>query len=172
MNHRRTLLTTSVVAIPALALAACGAQSGGAPSTVSATVEQVIARIQAAISFSSALSPMLAIVAPGAASFIPQINAGLNTASNIFNTISTTMTEIQAQPIVGQVATALGGALTAAQQATAVIGDATARAKAQGVVATAQAVLPLLTAFATGVQAAVSAAPLAAGATLRVRSVR
>ena len=182
MNHaRRSLISTSALVLPALALAACAVAPAkqappgdGTPVPAPQTaVEQFIAETQAVLGFAAPIVSVISIFVPGAAAYAPIVEAGLNGALNVFNTISSTMTVAQAQPIAGRIVTYIGGSLTAADQAVAVISDPVQRAKAQGIVAQVRGGLGLLAAFASvgGVAVGAEAVPVAVGA-LRIRTVR
>jgi hypothetical protein len=148
---RRLFASSALVAVP-IALAGCTALGG----STSSQVEQVIADIQGVLSYASPIIPLIAAFVPGAAAFVPMVETGLSVAAAIFNTISSTMTTAAAQPLVGQIVTALGGALDSADQATALIQNPAAKATATAIIAEARTVLALLATFASGVIAVVT----------------
>lgn len=167
---RRSLISTSALVLPALALAACTPAPAGGTQTAT---EQFIAQVQAVLAYFAPIVSVISIFVPGAAAYAPIVEAGLNGALNVFNTISSTMSVAQAQPIAQKIVTYIGGSLTAADQAVAVISDPVQRAKAQGIVAQVRGGLGLLSAFASvgGVAVGAEAVPVSVGA-LRIRTVR
>ena len=148
MNRR-----TFGVAVPlAAALMGCSALT----PAQSATLRDIITRTSEAIQFVGPIIPVIALFVPAAAPFVGPINAGLALAYSTLGTVTADMATATAKPIVRQVATALGDALNTADQAALLIPDAKKRAAIQATLGEARAVLPLLTAFATGMAAVVA----------------
>lgn len=158
--NRRALVSTTALAIPALALAACATTAG--TSTVSAGISQAIAIGQGILNYIGPVLPLLAAFVPLAAPFVPEAMAGISLASGLLNTLQTTMTAAASQPIVGQVSTAIGGVLTAGDQAVALITNPQQKAQAQAILAAARGELGLLTQLAVNIQAVVTAPPMTA----------
>jgi hypothetical protein len=160
---RRSLVSVSTLAIPALALAACTPAPAG-----TTTVAQILTEITGIMNYAAPIASIISIFVPGASAFLPLVESGLNAALNVANTIVSTMAAAAAQPLVQQVSTDLKGALTAAGQAIAVISDPTQQAKAQAILAQASQGVTLLDAFVTGVALVVTPPAAAArmGATL------
>lgn len=157
-SRRLALLSTT-----ALVMASCASGTGTA-----ATVEQFIANTQTALAYAAPIASMISIFVPGAAIYVPFVEQGISSALSVFNTVTSAMTQAQAQPLAGQIATYLDAAVAAAQQAVGVIPDATQRAKASAVVAQVTAGIGLIKAFATGVTQIVSNPPTAAFAPINV----
>jgi hypothetical protein len=145
------------IAAAASPVAACSLFT---PANV-ATVESVIAKIQAAMPWINAVASLGASLIPGGSAVLAVVEDGITAASNVFNTMSSTMSAAAAQPLVGQIATSIGGALTAAKQIAAAL-PAKAQATANGLLAQADTVIADLNAFVS------PAAPVAPGAVLRV----
>lgn len=163
MTSRTILLSRT--ALVGLALAACTPGS-----TTSTTVEQALAR---AGSILSALAPAVALIpafVPGAAAFVPAIEAGLSLAQQAIDGLSATVSATTAQTAISGFLGAMGPVLTAAGQATALIGDPKARQAALAVLASVQGEVALLAQFATGAAPLVGARP-AGSVNLRVRRV-
>jgi hypothetical protein len=128
------------------ALTGCGALT---PANV-ATVEQVIAKIQAVMPYVSGIVSVIGVVVPGVTSAVNLVEEGLTTASNVFATLTSTMTVAAAQPLVGQIATSISGALTAAKQVIAAL-PANTQTAANSLLAEADTVLLDIQAFAAPV---------------------
>ncbi len=168
MNRRALFNTTAIVAVAAT-LDACA--SGSATSTTA--VEQVITDIQGVLSYVGPIIPLISVFVPGTTAFVPLVEAGLGVATGLLNTLSSTMTTASAQPIVHQIATALGGALDAADHAVVLISSPTQRAGATALIAEARVVLGMLDTFVTGVVATVvPAAKLGSIRHVHLRTVR
>ena len=153
--NRRNLLSTTVLATPALALAACATSGGSAP-----TVQSVMLQIQYLLPLVRALVAGMAIAVPGSAALVNAALPWLDQAGVAFQLLEATMPVPTAMPIVQQVETY---AKSAVDTLANVINGAPAGSKlAQFApeVTEAQAVLALITAFANGVQAMPMAARL------------
>jgi hypothetical protein len=106
--NRRTMLTTTALIAPALAVAACGTL----PATTRATVEQIIAVAQAWMPFVSGAVAIGAAFVPGAVAFLPEIQGGLSAVAAALANMSSTMTASVAQPIANQIAIAMTNTMT------------------------------------------------------------
>jgi hypothetical protein len=149
---RRSFLSTSALIAPVAAIAGCSLLT---PANV-ATVQSVISKIQAVMPYISGIASVVGAVVPGASAVIATVNAGLTAASNVFNTMASTMTAAAAQPLVSQIATYIGGSLTAAKQAVTAL-PATAQATVNNLLAEADSVIADLNSFVN--PAAASAIP-------------
>lgn len=141
MNRRTAFASVSV-----LALAACTSPAGNA------NAQTVFAQIQYILPMVRVLAAGIAIAEPKAAGIVTQVAPYLDQAGAAFQSLSATMTEVQALPIVQQVA---GYAKSAVDAVAAVVNGAAPGSKLaqySPIVAEAQAVLALITAFAVGVQ--------------------
>ena len=141
---RRALFATTAL-VP---LAACSLFT---PANV-ATVEQVIAKIQAVMPYVSGIVSVVGLVVPGVTSVVNGIEAGLTAESTVFANLTSTMTAAAAQPLVGQIATYLKSALTNARTVIAAL-PASAQTQANNLLAEANTVLTDIQAFATGATA-------------------
>lgn len=147
MNRRKAFAGASI-----LALVACSSSAGNA------NAQAVFAQIQYILPMVRVLAAGIAIAEPKAAGIVAQVAPYLDNAATAFQGLSATMTEVQALPIVQQVA---GYAKAAVDAVAAVVNAAASGSKLAQFgpeVATAQAVLALITAFAVGVQNAPKAA--------------
>lgn len=161
MNRRALLATTAFVA-PALAVAACAAISTATSTSTEAGINQAVAIAQGILNYVGPVLPLLAAFVPVAAPFVPIAMAGITLASQLLNTLSQTMAAADAEPVVGKVATAIDGTLTAAEQASALIPDPTQKAQVQAIVAAARGELALLAQLATNIQTVITSPPVAA----------
>jgi hypothetical protein len=170
ISNRRSLLTTSALLAPAAVLAACSAAQTAA---VTSTVEQAIARVQALMPTFDLLATGIALLYPASAGLVPIVESALSAALGIFNNLTSTMSQAQAQPLVGQITMELGGSLTAIQSAIAAAPASTGVSKYAPYASEAQNVLGLLEQFATGVQATIPTAAMAVIPThLWIRAVK
>ena len=165
MNRRSWLATTAIVA-PALALSACAAISTATSTGTEAGINQAIAIAQGVLNYVGPVVPLIAAFIPGASTFVPIAMAGIGTASGLLNTLQQTMAAAAAQPIVGKVATAIGGVLDAGDQAVALITNPTQQAQAQAILAAARGELVLLAQLAANIQTVI-----ASSATPAVRAI-
>src|ERR1700691_296147 len=101
---RRALFATTALIAPAI-LAGCSA------ATI-ASVEQVIAQIQAVMPYVSGVASIIGAFVPGVSAVVTVVQNALSAAANVFNTITSTMTVAAAQPTVTQIATYIGPAVT------------------------------------------------------------
>lgn len=160
------------LALSAAALAGVAACTPPTGSTNTA-VEQFIANTQTVLAYAAPIASMISIFVPGAAAYVPLVEQGISAALAVFNTVTSAMTQAQAQPLAGQITVYLDAAVAAAQNAVNVIPDPTQRAKANAVLAQVTAGVGLIKAFATGVAAAMPTAALAVGVpALPIRMVR
>ena len=150
MNRRSALLTATLGP-----LAGCAAL--GTPPANSTPVQQALAQAGAAIAYIQPIAPLLALVSPAAAVYIPQIQAGLEAVLVTLNGISGALTIDAAKPQIQQIATALGVVLDTADKAVATIADPTRRVQAAAILAAARAEVALLVQFSTGAAPAVMA---------------
>jgi hypothetical protein len=146
MNARRAFLATTALIAPALAIAGCSLVS---PANV-ATVEQIIAKVQAVMPYVSGIAMIIGAFVPGVSGAVALVQAGLGAAANVFATINSTMTVAATQPLIGKIAVSITGALTAADQAVAGIPSGAVQTQAQTLLAEARVVLADLSAFASG----------------------
>jgi hypothetical protein len=92
---RRAFLTSTALVAPAF-VAGCANLSPGAVSSV----EQVIAKIQAAMPYISGIVSVIGIVVPGVTTGVNLVQQSLSAASNVFASLTSTMSTTQAQPVV------------------------------------------------------------------------
>ena len=151
--NRRAMLSTTALAAPA-ALAACSIFT---PANV-ATVEQVIAKIQAVMPYVSGIANVLGAVVPGVSGAVSLVNQGLNAAASVFATMTSSMTAAAAQPVVSQIVTYVSGAVTSAKTIIAALPVA-AQATANALLAEAATVLGDLNAFANPTAVSAPATP-------------
>ena len=155
--NRRNLLSTTVLATSAVALAAC------ATSTTAPTVQSVMLQIQYLLPLTKALVVGIGIAVPASAGLVNTALPYLDQATAAFQLLQSNMPVSTGLPIVQQVEVYLKQAVDVVASA---ISSAPAGSKLiqyTAEVQEAQAVLALITAFASGVQAVSVAA--------RVRSV-
>lgn len=145
--NRRSLLSTTVLVTPALALAAC-AVSGPAP-----TVQSVFNQIQYLLPLIRALVAGMAIAVPGSAALVNAALPYLDEAGVAFQLLEATMPVPTAMPIVQQVETYAKSAVDTLANIVNSAGAGSKLAQFAPEVAEGQAVLALITAFANGVQA-------------------
>lgn len=145
--QRRAFLTTTALIAPAAAIAGCSAISTLVTPANVATVTAVMADIQAVMPYISGIGMVIGAVVPGVSSLVQLVENGLTAASNVFGTLTATMTAAQAQPIASQIALSINGALTAAKQAVAGL-PAGAQGAVNSLLAEADAILANISAFA------------------------
>lgn len=146
MNKRKFLTTTALIA-PAIILAGCTS------ATATATAQAVFAQIQYLLPLVKVLALGIAIAVPSSAGVVATVTPYLDQAGTAFQALSATMTVVSALPIVQQVE---GYLKNAVDSVAVVVNDGAPGSKlAQFApeLQEAQAVLALITAFATGVQA-------------------
>jgi hypothetical protein len=158
LNATRRIFAAAAPATFAAALLGCTALSPAA----NANIQQILGVASAVMNYAGPIMSLLSIFVPGASAVVPLVETGLNAALNVANTVVSTMTTAQAQPLVGQIATDLKGAFTAAGQGIDAIPNATQRAQAQAILTQAEAGVPLLEAFAAGVAVAIKPPTVAA----------
>jgi hypothetical protein len=151
--NRRSMLSTSSLVLPALALAACSTATGTAPTN--AVVQTVFNGIQFVLPLLDVLAAGIAVAVPAAAPIVATIAPYLASASGVFQTLSIGATEAAAQPVVAQIETYISAAVTAVE---GVVNGNPKLAPLAPKVQQAQAVLGLLTAFINGVTATSAAA--------------
>lgn len=166
--NRRNLLSSSALA-PVFALTAAGC-SILTPANV-ATVEKVIAQIQAVMPYVSGIANVLGVVVPGAVSVIATVEAGLSTAASVFNSVTSSMTTAAAQPLVGKIATAIEGAVTATETIAASL-PAKAQFVVSGLLSQARTVISDLNAFVNPAVVSASPVPPTLPTMLFIRNVR
>ena len=138
---RRALFATTALIAPAI-LAGCSLSA----ATI-ASVDQVIAQIQAVMPYVSGVASIIGAFVPGVSAVVTVVQNALTAAANVFNTVTSTMTVAAAQPIVTQIATYIGGALTAARQIIAAL-PASVQAQASALLGEAETILADIAAFA------------------------
>lgn len=155
MNRRSILVTSSAIALPALAaIAACTVP----PAGTTPAVQTVFNDIQFILPLVDALAFGISIAVPSSAALVAAATPYLNSAAPIFQTLSATMTQVQAMPIVQQIEGYLSGAVKAVA---GVVNGAPAGSQLAAFapkVQQAQAALALVTAFVNGVTAMPTAA--------------
>ncbi len=139
MNRRLMLSSTALSA-----LAACSLVT---PANV-ATVESVIAKIQALMPYVSGIASVIGVVVPGASAAVSVIEGAFTTASGIFANLTASMTAAAAQPIVGRIATYIDTAITSAKSIATQLPTA-AQTTVNGLLAEAESVLADVVAFAS-----------------------
>src|ERR1700733_5518568 len=157
-TSRRAMLATTAIVAPAAALAACGLVT---PANV-ATVESVIAKIQAVMPYVSGVANVIGGFPPAVSSIVAGINAGLSTAQGIFSTMTTAMTTATAQPVVGKIVTYIQAAYTSAVNAVPQL-PASVQAGVNNLLGEVSTVIGDLNSFVNPIAAPVSAAPMAPG---------
>jgi hypothetical protein len=148
MNRREAFGGVSI-----LALVACTPSASG-----NANSQAVFAQIQYILPMVRVLAAGIAIAEPKAAGIVAQVAPYLDQAGAAFQNLSATMTEVQALPIVQQVAGYAKSAVDAVAAVVEAAAPGSKLAQYAPMVAEAQAVLALITAFAVGVQNAPKAA--------------
>ncbi len=151
-SSRRLLLATSAL----VAVAACTATGTGPVSN--SQVQTVFNGIQFVLPLLDVLAAGVAIAVPAAAPAIALATPYLDNAGAVFQSLSETMTTVQAQPIVKQIEGYLSSGFAVAQK---VVAANPSLAGFAPKLAQANAVLGLLTAFVNGVQAMPTAATVA-----------
>jgi hypothetical protein len=94
----------------------------------------------------------IGVAVPAAAPLVAAVTPYLNAAGPVFQTLSTTMTQAQAQPVVQQIVGYVQGTVTAISQVINAPGADPRLAAFVPKLAQAQAVLGLLLAFVNGLQ--------------------
>lgn len=144
------------VAVPAaLSLAACAPTTTSTGTTTQSNVQKVLGQIQFVLPLVDVLLAGVAVAIPSAAPAITAAEPFLAAAGQAFQSISATMTDMEAKPIVQQVEGYVAGALKAIS---GVIAGNASLAPLSPKLAQAQAVLVLLDAFVTGVSVMPTAA--------------
>lgn len=149
-SARRSALFGTSAALVAVAVAGC---TSGAVTT--ASVEQVIAEMQALLPFLDVLATGISIAVPAAAPLLAIVMPYLANASTIFATISSTMTQVEAAPIVQKFSDAIAGALNAIDEEISSVPAGSPLVKFQPLLAQANAVFALLLAFYNAIPPAV-----------------
>lgn len=155
---RRILLNTTALALPALALAACASTGTG----TSATVQAVFNAVQFALPLLDVLALGIAVAVPAAAPIVAVVEPYIGSAGVVFQTLSATMTDASAKPLVQQIEGYLSGAVQAVQKAVGAAPAGSPLTQFAPKVAQAQAVLALLTTFIHGVVPGAALAPTVA----------
>ena len=171
MTSRKLAISASLALSLAGAAAIAGCAAFGTPPANSTPTQQALAEAGAAIAYLQPVAPLLALVSPAAAVYVPDIEGGLTAALSALNGISSTLTADQAKPQIAQIASALGVVLDSADKAVATIADATKRVQAQAILAAARDEVKLLTQFSTGTAPAMQASRTP-GMQMLVRTVR
>lgn len=153
MNRRNLVSTTALIA-PALALAACATTSTGATPAV----QTVFNAVQFILPLVDALALGISVAVPSSAALVAAVTPYLSAAAPIFQTLSATMTQVQAMPIVQQIEGYLSGAVKAVAGVVSGAAPGSKLAAFGPKVAQAQAALALVTAFVNGVTAMPTAA--------------
>lgn len=141
-------LALSAVALPGVAACAPGSASAS-------NVQKIMLNIQFVLPLADVLLAGVAVAVPGAAPAIAAAEPYLAAAGKVFQTISATMTDTQAKPLVQQIEDYVAAALKAVS---GVVADNPKLAPLAPKLAQARAVLALLDAFASGVSAMPTAA--------------
>lgn len=155
MNRRN--LASLAVLIP-IAACATGTQ---------ASTDQAIAQAQAAL---TAVALLIPIIAPGSANVASQAQPYLDAAKSALDTLKSTMSAVQAKPIVQKFTVAINGAADVADNAAGLIADPARRDAIRTGIMQARAVVAILAAFATVAAPNVVGAEIGGG--LYVRAVR
>lgn len=157
--NRRNILVTSAIVAPAIALAACSTPNN--PNATEAGINRAINVATSVLSYLGPVVPMVAAFVPGAAIYVAPAEAGITLATSLLNTLQTTMSAADAQPIIGKITTAIGGVLNAADQAVALIPAGKQHDQAAAILAAARGELPILSQLAVNIQGAVTQPPKA-----------
>ena len=147
---KRSLLTATALAVPALVLGACAGTTSASP-----TVQSVFNGIQFVLPLADALALGISVAVPASAGLMAGVMTGINQAGPIFQTLQATMTEAAALPIVKQIEDYVSAGVSSIAN---VVNSNPSLAAYQSRVAQAQAVLGLLTTFVNGVTAGVPTA--------------
>lgn len=123
-----------------------------------ASVQAVFNGVQFVLPLIDVLALGIAVAVPAAAPVVAVVTPLLNSAGTVFQTLSATMTAVDAQPIVKQIEDYVVSAVTAVNNVVTAPGASPALAAFQPKVAQAEAVVALLTAFVNGVSAMPTAA--------------
>jgi hypothetical protein len=141
------------LALSAVALAGVAACAPG--SATAFNVQKVMLQAQFLLPLADVLLAGVAVAVPGAAPAIMATQPFLAAAGKVFQTISATMTDVQAKPLVQQIEDYVGAALKAIS---GVVMDNPKLAPLASKLSQAQAVLALLDAFVSGVSTVPTAA--------------
>lgn len=152
--NRRSLVSTTALIAPALALAACAATSTG----TTPAVQTVFNAVQFALPLVDMLVTGVSIAFPPTAPVLATVIPYINSAGTVFQTLSTTMTTVQAQPIVQQIEGYVSAVVKAVKSAVSAPNAPPQLAGFAPKVAQAEAALGLLTAFVNGIAAMPTAA--------------
>ena len=114
--NRRHLATTTALALPVAALAACSTVNG---LVTNGTLQNLLNQVQAAMPAIELIAQGVSVFVPGSASMIAVVEQGLSAAYTVAQTIVATMTTAAAQPLVQQIFTNLKAAIDAISQALA-----------------------------------------------------
>lgn len=137
----------------ATALGSAIAIAGCTTAATSASVQSVFASIQFVLPLLDVLALGIAVAVPSSAPALVGVTPYLNSAAGVFQTLSATMTQVEAQPIVKQIEAYVASAVAAVKGVVTAPGAAPALVAFQPKVAQAEAVVALLTAFVNGVTA-------------------
>ena len=140
--QRRCLLATTALIAVGAAVSSCALSTGGA-----GTIANIVNTIQGALSFIGPIVPLIVTFIPGASVYEQGAQSALLAASSIFNTITLTVTAVQAQPLVGQINASLNGAITIAQKAAALITDPAQKIRVDSILAEAQNLIGVIGQF-------------------------
>jgi hypothetical protein len=161
LSNRRSMLTTTALIAPALAVAGCAQiQTLFSPANV-ASVEAVIAKIQAVMPYVSGIASVVGAIVPGAQAVVSTIKGAFTAASSVFATMTSTMSVASAQTAVQQIVTYASGAVTSAKSIVAAL-PATAQTTVNNLLAEADTVLGDLNAFVNPPTTAPTAAMIGA----------
>lgn len=149
MNQRRALLATVALGLPA-ALAACATST---PSD-GTSVQKVFNTIQYILPLVDVLAAGIAIAVPASAPVMTAASATLQLAGPVFQKLSTTMTEVEAKPLVDQIRGYVKASVGSIADVVNAAPDGSSLARFRPQVQMANAVVGLLDAFVAGVQAA------------------
>ena len=153
---RRFLGTTALVAVGALTGCAWLEQVTGT-TTPAAAVQAIFNSVQYELPLVDALAVGIAMAVPGLASAMTLVEQGIAAAGPIFQTFQTTMTAVQAQPIVAQIEGYVSAGMSSIVSAVNATPSLASNQPLQTRLAQAQAVLGLLTTFINGVTAGAKA---------------
>lgn len=146
---KRSLLTATALAVPALVLGAC------AGTSANPTVQSVFNGIQFVLPFADALALGISVAVPGSAGIMAGVMTGIEQAGPIFQTLQATMTEAAALPIVKQIEDYVSAGVSSIVN---VVNSNPALAAYKTRVAQAQTVVGLIATFVNGVTAGVPVA--------------
>lgn len=142
-SDRRNLLAVAALAPAALAVSC-------APGSSTSNVQTVFNGIQFVLPLVDVLAAGIAIAVPGAAPIVGIVSPFLGNAASVFQTLSATMSDAEAKPIVQKIESYVAGAVDAVGN---VLASSPKLAEFQPKFEQAKQVLALLTDFVSGVQA-------------------